>query len=152
MASYAETLARMMRQYPTLFPTEAHALHHLFLVNGNGYDWIEGQLVDPFARPDEEVHAEQHRCEERLLHGVSEDLRTQIKAEWAKPAAPIIQLSALCKYAALCTLPDDIRPDWLAAAKHALAWAWTRERTGSDTHWLLKARARIEALEQRKTP
>lgn len=57
----------------------------------------------------------------------------------------------LCKYADLCTLPDDICPDWLAAAKRALAWAWTRERTESDTHWLLKASARIEELEQRKT-
>lgn len=151
MASYAETVARMMRQYPTLFPTEAHALHHLFIVNGNGYDWIEGQLVDLFARSDEEVRAERCRREKRLLHGVSEHLRAQIKAAWAKPAAPIIRLYPLCKYADLCTLPDDIHPDWLAAAKRALAWAWTRERTESDTHWLLKAKARIEALEQRKT-
>lgn len=35
-----------MDAYPSLFVDEADVLHHLFFVNGNGYEWVDGQLVD----------------------------------------------------------------------------------------------------------
>lgn len=48
MSTYAETKRVMMDAYPTLFVDEADVLHHLFFVNGNGYEWVEGELVDVF--------------------------------------------------------------------------------------------------------
>lgn len=39
------TIKNMMTQYPELFITRADCLSHLFLIYGNGYHWIKGQLV-----------------------------------------------------------------------------------------------------------
>lgn len=36
--------------YPSIFPTRKHALHHLFCLIGNGYDWVDGELVSECAR------------------------------------------------------------------------------------------------------
>ncbi len=41
-----DTLQYMADFYPELFPTRKHALNHLFCVLGNGYEWINGELVD----------------------------------------------------------------------------------------------------------
>lgn len=43
---YTETRQQMMDQFPEIFPDEIAVLNHLFFVNGNGYDWSSGQLVD----------------------------------------------------------------------------------------------------------
>lgn len=46
-------IKRMMLQYPTLFKTRRDCLAHLFLVNGNGYDWDEnGCLVESYSTYD----------------------------------------------------------------------------------------------------
>lgn len=41
-----DQLQYMADFYPELFPTRKHALNHLFCVLGNGYDWINGELID----------------------------------------------------------------------------------------------------------
>lgn len=41
-----DQLQYMADFYPELFPTRKHALNFLFCVIGNGYDWIDGELVD----------------------------------------------------------------------------------------------------------
>lgn len=46
MPTYAKTREFCMQVYPSLFPYEVDFLHHLFFVNGNGYDWFEGELVE----------------------------------------------------------------------------------------------------------
>jgi hypothetical protein len=53
---YADTLRVMLDCYPSLFVDEADVLHHLFFVNGNGYDWEGGELV---ARDDDGVAADE---------------------------------------------------------------------------------------------
>lgn len=40
---------RSMLQYPTLYKTRTEVLVHLYLVLGNGYDWIKGELRDKYA-------------------------------------------------------------------------------------------------------
>jgi hypothetical protein len=44
--NFADTLYVSCGAYSSIHPNRAAALNHLFLVIGNGYDWIEGQLVD----------------------------------------------------------------------------------------------------------
>ena len=41
-----DQLQYMADFYPELFPTRKHALNHLFCVLVNGYDWINGELID----------------------------------------------------------------------------------------------------------
>ena len=41
-----EELQFMSDFYPDVFPTRKHCLNHLFCVIGNGYKWVNGELVD----------------------------------------------------------------------------------------------------------
>ena len=45
MASVRDTVLRMLTEFPSLFTSKADCYRHLFLVNGNGYDWVDGELV-----------------------------------------------------------------------------------------------------------
>lgn len=40
------TIQSMFDDYPTLFKDRADCLNHLFCVIGNGYEWINGELVE----------------------------------------------------------------------------------------------------------
>lgn len=40
-----ETLQFMTDFSPYLFPTRKHCLEHLFCAVGNGYNWVDGELV-----------------------------------------------------------------------------------------------------------
>jgi hypothetical protein len=42
---YSEELRLMMTYFPRSNLTEEDVLHHLFFVNGNGYEWVNGELV-----------------------------------------------------------------------------------------------------------
>lgn len=46
MPTYEETKQYLLDAYPSLFVDETDVLHHLFFVNGNGYEWYGGQLID----------------------------------------------------------------------------------------------------------
>ncbi len=50
MATLKQTIKYGMLRYPTLFPNPVNVLEHLFCVIGNGYEWIDGELVDRFDR------------------------------------------------------------------------------------------------------
>jgi hypothetical protein len=41
-------IKQMMLQYPSIYPTRLSCLRHLFLVNGNGYDWDEAGCLVPW--------------------------------------------------------------------------------------------------------
>lgn len=44
--SVQEKLKHCLIMYPTIFENRWDVFHHWFIVNGNGYDWVNGQLVD----------------------------------------------------------------------------------------------------------
>lgn len=44
MASVRDTVFNMMIHYPSLFQDVSDCFNHLFLVYGNGYEWIDGEL------------------------------------------------------------------------------------------------------------
>ena len=39
------TIQNMFDEYPTLFKERADCLNHLFCTIGNGYEWVNGELV-----------------------------------------------------------------------------------------------------------
>lgn len=41
-----DTLQYMADFYPDIFPTRKHCLNQLFCVIGNGFEWINGELID----------------------------------------------------------------------------------------------------------
>jgi len=138
MASYQDTIDRMMRLYPDLFPTELHCLDQLFLVIGNGYYWEDGQLVNRFERTDDEVISErelfdqemaQSRAElvealEKMNDQVMADRILSIMEELHAPAR--LCLYTICReYSKVFRVPDDVEPDWLAAAYKAIGMVLT---------------------------
>lgn len=60
------TIQEMFDKYPTLFKERADCLNHLFCVIGNGYSWVDGELV---LNEDEITKKELKRLESRLVDG-----------------------------------------------------------------------------------
>lgn len=121
-----DELQFMMDFYPDLFPTRKHCLDHLFCVIGNGYQWIDGELVDN----DDEYH-KRYKIEEHVKRakGKNEDyfykcmdeelkLKSILKENYKKYFGDTkynfswYLLSK--KYSYLYDYPEDIKPDWLA--------------------------------------
>jgi hypothetical protein len=133
----------MVKEYPGLFPNRVRALEHLFCVYGNGYEWKNGELVGTemrISKKARERHEELTRAIEETvsllekLGGHEEHCalyRLEKKAEkWAFDNADLIASSPvtevhptykfflMCEeYSALLNIPDDVKPDWLEAAK-----------------------------------
>ena len=115
-----DTLQYMADFYPDIFPTRKHCLDHLFCVIGNGYEWVNGELVD-----DDNKYVKRYKLRKPIkkaefwreetwnqtnkfygdLHNLDEKQKIpmQYNFEWY----PLSK-----KYSALFTYPEDIKDDW----------------------------------------
>lgn len=115
-----DTLQYMADFYPDLFPTRKHCLDHLFCVIGNGFEWVNGELVD-----DDNKYEKRYKLRKPIkkaefwreetwnqmnkfygdLHNLDEKQKIpmQYNFEWY----PLSK-----KYSALFTYPEDIKDDW----------------------------------------
>lgn len=96
-----------MDAYPSLFVDEADVLDHLFFTIGNGYEWVEGQLVDV--------------CEERDDQYVERTQKKRIERAHKRLA------DALNDHGEDCSLVPYYREE-LALAKKSPAAQRTAER------------------------
>ena len=140
---------RLLWEYPTSYEDRTAALHHLFIINGNGYEWRDGELrtygdtskLSPFDQIDEwfishiaqqkaiegeewneEWQAEwQRRCDRRLTDRIAKTklVRQEITMR-VQSKLPLTHLYPLCQYGKVCNLPADIKEDWLAGAQEAV--------------------------------
>jgi hypothetical protein len=110
-----QVFADCYKYYPDLFRTRVNVIEHLFFVIGNGYRWVDGGLVEtnpePLARIEYQLDADDDGVrplpddgEPRCFYPVSRD------------------------YSAVCTVPDDVKPDWLVLAYAAAIML--RDRSG----------------------
>lgn len=51
-------IKRMLISYPSLFTNKQSCLNHLFLTNGNGYEWENGELVSDVDNKENENYIE----------------------------------------------------------------------------------------------
>lgn len=115
-----DTLQMMADFYSDLFPTRKHALNHLFCVVGNGYEWIDGKLVDldigdlinRYRLINHINHAEfRSENEWNRMHKIYSDLNelngTGVPAEYSFDWYPLST-----KYSKIYTAPEDISSDW----------------------------------------
>ena len=142
-----ETIEESIKNYPALFPERVAVLDHLFCSYGNGYDWVDGELVNIF--PEEAVRDERdavwedqgkkfvdemgEKANEPVLKEyiqetleyfkhLSEEYRT-IRNEYKKRADRHYSLGTykewcpMCEYSGLVNFPDDIKPDWAVGVK-----------------------------------
>lgn len=107
-----KTLTEMSLRYSDIFPSREDAIHHLFLVLGNGYDWKDGELVDPY--PDEPSWNPTTPTYREAL----ELIENGATAEWTKAE---MDGDIYCEGKYLARLPADVKPDWRGGYEEALA-------------------------------
>lgn len=114
-----DQLQYMADFYPELFPTRKHALNQLFCVLGNGYKWINGELVDDGNKYEkryklretikkaefinEESWYQQNKFYRDLYEGEENKIPWKYDFKWYPLAKD---------FAKLYNYPDDIKSDW----------------------------------------
>ena len=128
------TLQDMFDHYPTLFATRGQCYDHLFCTNGNGYDWINGQLISTeyqgkdFKSMHEDDYKREyiptaHQSKKNFKMKYEMDMRIlmyELKGNKKKAdeyaSGKKIQWYPLCKYANIFNIPRNIKDDWKRAA------------------------------------
>lgn len=119
----------MMDFYPDIFPTRKHCLDHLFCTLGNGYKWVNGELVD-----DDNPYTNRYKLQKHIKHAEPNDefhysKMREMEVRWKKIWGDEYKITKnnakyhFCWYVdknsvfdcKLFNYPDDIKPDWLAA-------------------------------------
>lgn len=128
------TLQRLYDEYPRLFQSRQRALNHLFCVIGNGYEWVNGELVyeddvtydendsDIISKSpmtDEEYEIEHQKWIEKTV-----EFKCSINPTITREEALKVTLENWHKwypiskeFSHICNLPDDITPEWKALAE-----------------------------------
>ena len=115
------TLQWMMDFYSDLFPTRQLCLDHLFCTIGNGYEWVNGELIcndylsQRYEMKENVVRAkawhedlyERHQKVELRL--VKENPDYKPNSKFAHHWYPLSK-----EYSYLYNYPPDIKPDWLS--------------------------------------
>lgn len=158
-----DTIKEMMLGYPSLYPDPSHALHHLFAVSGNGYDWQNGELVNvceeiradargwihecmrkahPLVREQECLHYESLLHQYRFTQENIDRIVEYGNREYTGPLYPMGQ------FADIVNVPQDVTDDWLnAAIAFALSTkAVIRCRNGEPQRYDLVTQVALDGL------
>lgn len=179
MASYKDELEVSLLGFPTIFHIEDDVLHHLFFVLGNGFDWVDGELTEHKSlkgRLSKKARLKKIWDDERRtghykdFYGIDIPKNFYPKSTddpilnyiigfskgFDKYRSPIDnpsnqkpKLYPLCEYSKICTIPENIKPDWLEAASKAylMAISGNYELTEQDKKYLVQVK---ETLNKRK--
>ncbi len=137
--TFLSTVTKMIEEYPELFPTRLEAMDHLLNVIGNGYEWVNGELVESYVMsPEEKAYNDkrhQDHIDEMLKAAqalpdagfMKEWLLDYARAENARANAATVAATKvetlvddrtfypLCEYSAIRRVPLDVKPDWAEA-------------------------------------
>ena len=168
----------LITHYPDLFPSRSHALNQMFCVIGNGYEWEDGELVrsvaqdktepfdpikdfmemlesdrrnygdsDPAFRRHLVRRAQAHLQKLReQLHFADDRCKVGFPCKWYE----------LSEYSRATLVPDDVKPEWLAATREALERLMfdlmivTRDKADNKNY--RRARKELEKLDKRFGP
>lgn len=155
--TFKDTIKSMIIMFPRLFSTKLSMYNHLFLTNGNGYRWVNGELI---SEDDKENCSIEDGLEalfnDELQYDFLEDYleattdsehiinyfkrSNKEKLELSKVILnyeKIINeklyitneeiLYPLCKYAKILNIPDDVKEDWKDAIKEFIHYIMTSE-------------------------
>lgn len=115
-----DTLQYMADFYSDIFPTRKHCLDFLFCVVGNGYEWVNGELISeddkyekryklrhPIEKAEFKKEAEWVHMNKLYAHIKELDNTFNIPLQYRFSWYPLSK-----KYSALFTAPEDIKEDW----------------------------------------
>lgn len=133
------TIKASILAYPSLFQIREQAIEFLYCTLGNGYDWWDGrlrmsiedekhQVVDQMlidGKSDEEISAwVKQKDDDRVERSLQEliDICKKHGIPWEPPPLSMhpLRIYPLCELCHIMTLPDHIRPDWLAGAEEVV--------------------------------
>lgn len=134
------TVKRNLMLYPSIFKNKWDIYHHLFIVNGNGYEWKRGELIDfedtriPSTKyiVDKAFNLHfKHSCVLKIdvllknaLESTKNDIITAL--DWEKNIdifeCDRDKIYPICQYSQLLNIPKNVREDWKLAAKDMLEW------------------------------
>lgn len=121
--SLEQKIQYMGHSYPEIYPDRWAILNHLFFVNGNGYEWVDGQLKNGHHEAKVIWYQNRKLTEPEFLALMEkpkflpqESLLPFAPSENGRAAYP------LCQYATIHHIPDDVKDEWLIAAAESLAY------------------------------
>lgn len=129
---FEETIQTMFDVYPDLFQYRYEALNQLFCVIGNGFDWINGQLVDEedgiifIGRLDGNGKAIQRN--NNVFYYEFREKFTKRFGEWKHSFYPLCR-----EYSYLLNFPKDIQPDWLEGIKETYQYIFDNYNESKDS-------------------
>ncbi len=128
-------IKKQMKDWPEMYATEEHLIDEVFFVIGNGFDWLDGQVVslspdsvDTEATIRDQVEKRMGLKREKEFWEKMNPMLKQLgvdPVEWRKEAdqefvkAPRVFYPVSLDYSLVSTVPDDVLPDWLAWAYKA---------------------------------
>ena len=114
-----DTLQFMMDFYPDLYKNRKDCLNQLFCIIGNGYEWVNGELVC------ESEYLERWQLKASVKHATPgkhnlylserrEKFKKRLAVKINKPVDNSFDWYPLSKkYSKLYNYPEDIKDDWL---------------------------------------
>lgn len=125
-----ETLTDCLFRCPFIFKNKWDVYHQWFAVNGNGYKWVDGCLVD--GENNKTISSIKDAIDYRLSQTTEHIINYGIKSEVGRlkedlmliidienrliDFTPTEKRYPLCEYAKILNIPSDIRQDWEEAA------------------------------------
>lgn len=101
MSKVDAVIEHKIAKYPSLYHSRTEALHHLFIVLGNGYEWVNGSIVDNFNMSAKKDEIPRSAAKILAHHRIKE---IEHPYPWTSGCL-------------LATMPKDAKPEWKLAAK-----------------------------------
>lgn len=145
-----KTILTSILYYPTISPTREAILSNLFFTVGNGYHWVDGELICDEDSGLEGVDPVQNQIEwaRSCAENYGLDVERHIE-RWLSKVVPIIETAddrvragfehkfqrpfedieypmdsshiyQICNYSHIHRVPDDVKDDWLLGALEAI--------------------------------
>lgn len=117
MASVQETVKFCFENYPELYQDKASVFSYLFLVGGNGFRWVDGELVDAFAdeveRPSNFCTSREKAIQKYNLENIDEVMKENIEFTYSPHFTSL--------GGAIFSIPENAKPDWRQAATEVIS-------------------------------
>lgn len=138
MSSVDSFIRTQILTFPLLFPNRTAVLEHVFCVIGNGYEWSKDGNVVPndfyerelwdkdeeLTRIEEDLEAYGPVLQEALRPAMMESYREELSVveqvdQRIHQTPPITDIYPQSDYALLMNVPENVTPEWRAAADEA---------------------------------
>jgi hypothetical protein len=142
--NYEQTKILAFKTYPMVYYDEIQFLNSCFFLGGTEYEWANGEIIDIYvkSKPDSIIKRTRKNKKKRLLKELEiTHLKYFIKFQlklleqnykkqqdyWKKDSLMYDKVFYIYESSNIFKIPDNVKPDWLDAAKKAIKIAKTGE-------------------------